>query len=308
MGKHPQWFWIFNALTLLLVLVVWLVDPFQAYLLEKWQHLYAFAKEYTIAFVTGFFLVKGKFVFKVFAKRMIVLSATGLTKRYLIEKVFTYHLKVHFLDHVMADIKRLLNYIKGLFMKVSLFNKAVTLLMSLSSMAIVAKFMGKMLALKVIFAKIWSFFLALFLQFGSGVIRFFTDYLWGSWLAPIIDVVIFGWLLGWLERIPYLRSAIMRLYRWIAYAVSIFDWVMERLLHIPIRRMFRWLVKQTRMAIYRFIGYKRLPAYQQLRALRSYEPSAFIRLKKRREERRKVFTKMRRSRYEEFAADRGKSA
>jgi len=282
MGKHPKWFWIFNTFFVVLLLAILLIEPLRQTVDRWWHQFYFFAKSYTVAFLTGFFLVKGKFIFKVFAKKVMLLSATGLTKRYLIEKVFTHHLKVHFLDHIMQDLKRLFHYVKEMFMKVSLFNKAVTLLMSLSSMLIVAKFMGKILALKVILAKIWSFLLAIFLQFGSGLIRFFTDYLWGSWLAPIIDVVIFGWLLGWLERIPYLRSIIMRIYGWVAYIISLFDWVMERVLHIPVRRMFKWLVKRTRLAIYRFIGYKRLPAYQQLRALRSYEPNTFKRLKDRR--------------------------
>jgi hypothetical protein len=287
MGKHPRWFWIFNALFVLLVIAAVLIDPLRIKLYGWWCEFYDFAKEYTLAFVTGFFLVKGKFVFKIFAKKIILLSATGLTKRYLIEKVFTHHLKVHFFDHIVEDLKRLIAYIKHYFMKVSIFNKVVTLLMSLGSMAVVAKFMGKMLAIKVLLAKVWSFLLALFLQLGSGLVRFFTDYLWGSWLAPIIDVVIFGWVLGWLERVPYLKSTIERIYRWVEVVVWWFDWIMERLLHIPLRRMFKWLVKQTRLMIYRWIGYRRMPAYLQLRELRAFEPSKWQQLKHKREARKK---------------------
>jgi hypothetical protein len=72
----------------------------------------------------------------------------------------------------------------------------------------------------------------------------------------------------------------MRVYRW-------FDAIVGRIFHHPVRRLLKWALKQTRELIYRFIGYKRAPAYQQLRELRMFEPSKWQQLKHKREARKK---------------------
>ncbi len=278
MGKHPKWFWIFNGIFLFLLLLSVAVEPVR-HLLQGWIHDgIAFVKSYSVALFTAFFLVKGKFILKLFLKKVILLSATGLSKRYLIEKVFTHHLKVHFLDHIAKDIRLLLEHIKQNFMKFPLTKKLIAAFAFLGSIGYVSKFMGVMLAFKIFLAKMWSFLLALSLKTGSAVVYFFTDYLWGSWLGPIVEVVLFSWLLAWLEKIPFLTSGIRWVYRQFLWAAKWFDWVMERLFHIPLRRGFRWLVVWTRRMIYRFIGYKPISAYYQLLELRRFQPNAHQKL------------------------------
>jgi hypothetical protein len=247
---------------------------------------YTFLKENIVAILAAFFLVKGKFILKIFLKKVLFLSVTGLGKRYLIERVFTYHFKIHFLNHIALDLKRLFDHIKKNFLRFPLTKKIIAGFVFLGSLGYVSKFMGVMLAFKVIIAKVWSFLLALVMKFGSAILYFFTDYIWGSWLAPIIEVVIFSWLLTLLEKIPFLTSSIRWFYKRIR---SLFQWFEEtvgRLFHYPIRRSLKWLLKQTRFLIYKFIGYKKVPAYKQLRELRAFEPSKQQQLKQKREKRK----------------------
>jgi hypothetical protein len=184
------------------------------------------------------------------------------------------------------DLKRLFDHIKKNFLRFPLTKKIIAGFVFLGSLGYVSKFMGVMLAFKVIIAKVWSFLLALVMKFGSAILYFFTDYIWGSWLAPIIEVVIFSWLFTWLEKIPFLTKSIQWLYGTIR---SLFQWLegsIGKLFHYPIRRGLQWLLKQTRLLIYKFIGYKRVPAYKQLRELRAFEPSKYKQLQQKREKRK----------------------
>ena len=287
MGKRPVWFWLFTACVIVVGLTLE-IKPLHDKVFGWVSEFYHFAKENIIAILAAFFLVKGKFIFKVFLKKILFLSATGLGKRYLIERVFTYHFKVHFLNHIKDDLTRLVLHIKENFIRFPLTKKLIAALAFLGSLGYVSKFMGVMLALKVIIAKIWSFLLGVTLKTGSMVLYFFTDYIWGSWLAPIIDVVIFSWLLALLEKVPFLTQSIHWLYRLGYTLYQWFDKWMGRVLHHPVKKVLRWTLHQTRRLIYRFIGYKRVPAYQQLRELRLFEPNTWKRLQLSRKERKEV--------------------
>jgi len=285
MGKRPVWFWLFTAFVVTAGLVIE-IKPLHDTVWRWASEFYHFAKENIVAILAAFFLVKGKFVLKLFLKKILFISATGLGKRYLIERVFTYHLKVHFLDHIKGDLARLFKHIKKNFMRFPLTKKLIAAFAFLGSLGYVSKFMGVMLALKVMIAKIWSFLLAIVLKTGSMILYFFTDYIWGSWLAPIIEVVIFSWFLEFLERVPFLTGTIRWLFRTSLRMFQWFEGLLGDLFHHPVQKMFRWALKLTRTLIYRFIGYKRLPAYQQLRELRKFEPNSWKRLHILREERK----------------------
>ena len=302
MGKHPRWFWIFNGLFLSLLLLAMLFTPVRETLWGWMRDGWDFLREHTVALLSAFFLVKGKFVLKLFLKKIVLLSATGLGKRYLIEKVFTYHLKVHFLDHIAADISRLVSHVKKNFMRFPLTKKLIAALAFLGSLGYVGKFMGVMLAVKVFIAKVWSFLLAIVLKTGSAVVYFWTDYLWGSWLGPIVEVVLFSWLLSWLEKIPFLTGSIRWLYRQMLRLAKMVDWVLAKLFHVPMRRIFKWMVLQTRRLIYRFIGYKRVSAYYQLKELRGFQPSRYQQL----QAKRKMRHEGRRKRVSRYIQRKGK--
>ncbi len=287
MGKRPLWFWLFTASVIIVGLSIEIRpihDRIVAWILDGWH----FVKTHAVAILAAFFLVKGKFVLKLFLKKILLISMTGLGKRYLIERVFSYHFKVHFLDHIKDDLTRLFAHIKENFMHFPLTKKIIAAFAFLGSLGYVGKFMGWMLAMKVVIAKIWSFLLAVVLKTGSAVAYFFTDYIWSSWLSPIIEVVIFGWLLDLLEKVPLLTRTVRGIYGLFkAMALWLDRWI-GKIFHHPIRASLRWLLTQTRKLIYRFIGYKRVPAYRQLRELRGYEPNTWKQLKQQRESRRRT--------------------
>jgi len=279
MGKRPFWFWVFSVVALLFIGVAIYIEPVSKALYD----MYEYVTDSIVALFVGFFFVKGKFIFRVVAKKLILLSFTGLGKRYLIEKVLTYHFKLHFFNHIKRDLIKLYEHIKDNFLHYSFGKKIVALLTTLASFGFITRFMGKLLALKVLFAKIWSFLLALSIKIGSSIVYFVTDYLWGSWLAPLLDLLIFSWLLKILHKVPFLEDSITKLYSFLKYTVTIVDKVFAFLFRQHIKSVFRWLLKKTKRWIYRFIGYKMPNAYNQLKEIRRYNPNIYQQLQQKRE-------------------------
>ncbi len=265
-------------LSLLVVVLVYGVDDAISFIIAFLTRLIIFVKKNIIKIVMTFFFVKGKFILTLFLKKIALLSVTGLGKRYMIERVFMENFKIHFLDHLADDIKRLTSHAKENFKNFPLVKKLITIFAFIGSLGFVGKFMGGMIAIKVFVAKVWSFLLAIFLKFGSGVLYFFTDYLWGSWLAPIVEVIIFSWFLSWMEKIPFLAKILSKIY---AFFISIFGWLehyADKVFHIPIKRLLIWSVKKIQRYIYRFIGYDRVSAQKRLIQSRSLNPNRHIKL------------------------------
>lgn len=279
---------IIGAVVIFLVvtMIVFSVDESRAFVVALFLRLLFFVKKHLIALLATFFLVKGKFILTLFLKKIAVLSVTGLGKRYVVEKVVMGNVKKHFLSHLSDDIKRLVEHAKKNFKNFPLIKKLMTVFAFLGSLGFVGKFMGGMLAIKVFVAKVWSFLLALFLKVGTAVTYFFTDYLWGSWLAPILEVVIFSWFLSWLEKVPFLAKWLRKIY---TFFIEIFSWLetyLEKIFHIPIKKFLSWLVRKIQTYIYRFIGYKRVGAWKGLQQSRTLNPNSHLRLKTKREEQR----------------------
>jgi len=278
MVKKPIWFYSFSAFVLSIIIAILYIESLNKAVVD----LYNYVVDSAVALFVGFFFVKGKFIFRVVAKKIILLSATGLGKRYLIEKVLTYHFKVHFFNHIKRDLIRLYEHIKANFMQYSISKKIVAFFGMLASLGFITKIMGKLLALKVLFAKIWSFLLAISLKVGSGVVYFVSEYLWAGWLAPLLDILIFSWVLKLLHAIPMLESGIDKIYSAIKWLVSLVDTIFALLFQKHIQNLFRWMLKKSKKAIYKFIGYKQVSAYKQLQELRAYNPSIYEQLKRKR--------------------------
>lgn len=282
MNKRLWWFIVPIVITILLVLFS--IEESRTFILALVLRIFFFVKKNILALLAAFFLVKGKFILTLFLKKVALLSATGLSKRYLIEKVINKNLKIHFLDHIADDMKRLLVYTKENFKDFPIIKQIMTALAFLGSLGFVGKFMGGMLATKVFVAKFWSFILAIVLKFSTAIIYFFTDYLWGSWIAPIVEILIFSWLLEWLEKVPFLQKHIAKIYR---FFLTLFEWfedVLEKIFHIPVKRFFRFLAKRIKKRIYQFIGYTRVSAWKRLQEVRALTPNRHkVLLEKRRE-------------------------
>jgi len=254
-------------------------------IIEILTDTFLFVKENSIAILTAFFLVKGKFVIKLFIRKIILLSATGLGKRYMIEKVLNHQIKVHFLDHMKDDFKKLSDHIKDNFQNFPLVKKIMTVFVFIGSLGFVGKFMGGMLALKVFIAKVWSFLLVVFLKLFAALFYFITKILWGNWLAPILEIVLFSWLLTWLEKVPFLKQGLNKIYQLFHYLFGWVEVLIARLMKAPLRRFLKWLVKNMKIAIYKFIGYERVSRFKRLQEERKRNPNSHTELMQKRKER-----------------------
>ena len=276
MRRGVWWIVSFGVIVFLLLMSI---EQTRLFLIALFLRIILFAKKYLIELLMAFFLVQGKFVFTLFMKKITLLSLYGLGKRYLIEKVINHHIKIHFLDYIEDDIKRLVRYSRQNFKRFPLVKQIVALGVFLTSLGIVGKMMGWMLAMKVFVAKFWSFILALVMKISTAIVFFFTDYLWGSWLAPLVEVLLFSWLLEWLEKIPLFHRYLVAIYE---RFITFFLWVegyLERFIHLPLRRMTRHFARYVQAKIHTFIGYERVSSYQRLQEMRQMKPSAFERLK-----------------------------
>lgn len=279
-------FWVVLFTLAVMLLVFGLFEETREFFIALFLRIIFFVKKNLFSMLAAFFLVKGKFILTLFMKKIALLSATGLGKRYVVEKVVMGNVKKHFLNHLSDDIKRLVQHAKENFKSFPLVKKIITVFAFLGSLGFVGKFMGGMLALKVFVAKVWSFLLAIFLKTSTAVVYFFTDYLWGSWIAPIVEVVIFSWILSWMEKVPFLAKGLKRIY---AFFISFFEWFeyyMEKIFHIPIKRFLKWLVKKIQMSIYKFIGYEKVSKWKRLKEDRALNPNSHTKLEMRRKERK----------------------
>ena len=146
MFKKTKWIWLSPLFFILLMAVLFSIDESREFLLTVFWDTYGFVKKNIIAILTAFFLVKGKFVINLFLRKILLLSATGLGKRYMIERVLNHQIKVHFLDHMKDDFRRLGLHIKANFKNFPLIKKIITVFTFIGSLGFFGKFMGGMLA------------------------------------------------------------------------------------------------------------------------------------------------------------------
>jgi hypothetical protein len=97
----------------------------------------------------------------------------------------------------------------------------------------------------------WSFLLALFLKIGTATAYFFSDYLWNSFIAPLIEILIFSWLIELLEKIPTFKRWFAKIYDMLLYIFKAFESVLERFLHIPIKHLLAIVVRKIQRKIRR---------------------------------------------------------
>jgi hypothetical protein len=266
-------------------MIVFSHEESRAFVVALFLRIVFFVKKNLFALLAAFFLVKGKFILKLFLKKLAILSATGLGKRYVVEKVVMGNVKTHFLDHLSDDIRRVVQHAKKNFRNFPLSKKIITVFAFLGSLGFIGKFMGDMIAVKVFLAKVWSFLLALFLKVGTAVTYFFTDYLWGSWLAPIVEVVIFTWLLSWMEKVPFLAKGLRKVYDFFIFCFGWLEYYLEKIFHIPVKDFLKWLVKKIQKSIYHFIGYEQVSVWKRVKQNRVLKPNIHAKLIVKRKER-----------------------
>ena len=272
-------------LLLVTLMIVFSHEEIRAFVVAMFLRIILFVKKNLFALFAAFFLVKGKFILTLFLKKLALLSATGLGKRYVVEKVVMDNVKTHFFDHLADDIRRVIRHAKKNFKNFPLTKKIITVFAFLGSLGFIGKFMGGMIAVKVFLANVWSFLLALFLKVGTAVTYFFTDYLWGSWLAPIVEVVIFTWLLSWMEKVPFLAKGLRKVYDFFIFWFGWLEYYLEKVFHIPVKGFLKWLVKKIQNSIYYFIGYEQVSIWKRLKQRRALNPNKYTQLIEKRNKR-----------------------
>ena len=284
-NKPIWWLWLASVLFIIVLAGLFSFEETKTFIFSFFTDTYLFVKKNIIAILTAFFLIKGKFVIKLFLRKIILLSATGLGKRYMVERVLTHNFKVHFLNHLKDDFRRLAEHIKRNFQEFPLVKKIITVFTFLGSLGFVGKFMGGMLAFKVFIAKVWSFLLAVFIKFFTALFYFITKVLWGNWLAPLFEVLLFSWLLNWMEKVPFLKKGLNKIYDLFTYMFGWIEQLIAKLMKAPLRRFLKWLVKNMKIAIYKFIGYERVSRFKRLQEDRKLNPNSHIKLIQERKDR-----------------------
>ncbi len=284
MKKHFSVKWLWYLLPVVVFIAVLLsVEDAGTVLWALILRLFLFLKKHIILILTGFFLVKGKFILSLFLKKLALISATGLGKRYVIERVINVNIKRYLFDPVSDDMKRLADYFKRRFRESPLINRLVAVVTFIGSLGIVGKLMGGLLVLKVLIARFWSLILSIVLKVGTGVAYFFTDIFWGSWIAPLIEVLLFTWLLEWLEKVPFLKWFFAGIYAFILTLFEGLEEMLERYFHVPVRQMLGDIALQIKKGIYRIIGYRRVNSYTAMREMRALHPNSVAKLRQKRE-------------------------
>jgi len=277
---------IFGIIILFLLLLN--IEEVRTFVIAFILRALTFIERNIITIFMSLLLVKGKFVWLIFIKKMTILSATGLGKRYLTEKVFIHHLTKNLINPLRGDIKSLINYIKKYFANFNIVKKIISIFIFLSSLSYIAKYMGIFLAIKVLLAKIWSFLLAFFLKISTSIIYFFTNYIWNSWITPILEIVVFSWFFSLMEKVPFINRFLKKIYSYLQYFIIGIDKILEKIFHIPLRLLTGFLVKFIRKLIRKFIKISHKSKFQELKYSHNHFPNAHIKIKIKRAKQKKL--------------------
>lgn len=259
-----------RALLILLGVFVILVIPLlfedsRVFIIATFWRIFFFAKKHIVTLFISFFLINGKFIWFLFLKKVAILSSIGLGKRYVTEKIFIHNFKKHFLTHISDEIIIVKEYIQKNFSKTPIIKQIIAGVTFITSLGILTKFMGIFLALRVILARMWSMLLAIFLKVGTATVYFFSDYLYNTWIIPIVEILIFSWFLELLEKIPVINRWLKRVYKLFISTFQEIERVLNIVFHIPMRKIFTFLVDRVKYKVRKLVGAKILSSYDKLK-------------------------------------------
>jgi len=193
-------------------------------LLTVSMFLYADLNLYNLLF--ALFISFKKFLLGLTLFKILLLGI----KRYVIDNIISKNMKEHFFEHTKDPIK-------VWWQNVNIKNKLIFFIPASVLSAIGVYFAGisKVLSALGIKAFVIGFFKTLW-ALGYKVAWFFTDYLWNSWFAPIVEIFILSWLLKLLEKVPFLKNFFSKFH---VFNSKIFGYIGDKLdhfIHYPIQR------------------------------------------------------------------------
>jgi len=157
-----------------------------------------------------------KFIFMSFSSKLLLL-VLSLGKRYLIDNVIMVTVNNNFLHHIKRPISKLsqhyLELIKDFSPKKKIAIWAAAIGIPMVILAPVLYFVGLLTFIleKLFSANMWKAMLIWIMKILTVFLTFFSN-IWDSWFAPIIEIVLFTWILGLLEKIPFLGKLIRPIY------------------------------------------------------------------------------------------------
>lgn len=184
-----------------------------------------------LTLLTGFVLVNGKFVLKVFAKKMFYLALIGLSKRFFVEKIFMANFINLFIKKL--PIKKYLLHTKESFFNFSIIKRVTAIVSIVLSAVGGAVAFGDIMLLKVVLAKFWSFMLVLFGKFMLLVGYLLLD---SGWIRVVLEVVVFGFLMNLLEKVPFVHRLVLRIYKVFESSIKWVANVLEGTFNLPAQR------------------------------------------------------------------------
>jgi hypothetical protein len=150
-------------------------------------------------------------------------------KRYFIDHVISNNLQNYFFFHIKAPMKK---WWKSFDARKKLFFFIPASL--LSALGLYFAEMGKILNFLGIKTLVISFFKGLWVV-GGKVFYFFTYYIWTTWFAPILEVLIFSWLLTLAEKVPVLKDIVKKMYDFITTIFSRTSRFLDKHINSPVR-------------------------------------------------------------------------
>lgn len=242
--------------TILGLTIVLSYEENRAFIFGLFLRLFILAKKHIILTTLSFLSLTFTKIFSLLLK--------GIIKRYIIEKIIMGNIKSHFFNYIKEDIKELLLYFKNNFKSLPIVKQIIAIFAFIGSLGFMTTFMGEMIAIKVFLAKVWSFLLALFLKIFNGVIYFITDFLWNGWISPIVEIVVFNWILGFLEKVPYLKEVLEDIYNFFRDIYNFIDYYFVIFIKMPIKRALIFAVEKIKNSIRKLMGKKRVSFYTKL--------------------------------------------
>lgn len=178
----------------------------------------------TVSLIGGklyLFLAASKGKIFVFIKKMTFFKGASLAiKRFIIDNVLSKWLDKHIISHIREPIAHFFEYYKSLDWK-SKIKKSILVIVPASVIS-VGLYLGGFIQSIAIYAQLKAIVIGFFKilwvflsKIISSIIYFFTNFIAGTWLAPIIEIFALSWLLSIIEKIPYIGPPISKFFNFI---------------------------------------------------------------------------------------------
>jgi len=167
---------------------------------------------------------KGK-IFSFLSKMTFFKGVSLAIKRFLIDNVVSKWLDKHIISHLKKPIGDFFNYYKRLNWKAKI-KKSILLIVPASIVGVVMYWGGYMQSfalyaqLKTIVIAFFKILWVVLSKAIASITYVFTNFIAGTWLAPIVEIFALSWLLSLIERIPYVGPPITKFFNFLGQGFS----------------------------------------------------------------------------------------